>query len=161
MRAIFGFVGLLVVLAIVMINAKHSTQTLKVASPAGASSAGAPAEPRAQTEAVREQVQALVEPLGRKVEAVIDYDGCTIDPTLAEAWFDMARDVQSRFYDKASRYTTSAFMRLKLGDALQRRRLQLGMLLMVVADHPHPPPRRPRANLILFVVGFGSSHTHS
>ena len=40
-------------------------------------------------------------PLGRKVEAVIDYDGCTIDPAVAEAWFDMARDVQARFYDKA------------------------------------------------------------
>jgi propionate CoA-transferase len=77
----------------------------------------------AQVEAVREQVRSLVEPLGRKVAAVIDYDGCTIDPTIAEAWFDMARDVQSRFYDKASRYTTSAFMRLKLGDALQRREM--------------------------------------
>jgi propionate CoA-transferase len=76
-----------------------------------------------QVEEVREQVRALVEPLGHKVEAVIDYDGCTIDSTLAEAWFDMARDVQSRFYDKASRYTTSAFMRLKLGDALQRRQM--------------------------------------
>ena len=72
---------------------------------------------------MREQVRALVEPLGRKVEAVIDYDGCSIDPTLAEAWFDMARDVQARFYTRASRYTTSAFMRLKLGDALQRRRM--------------------------------------
>ena len=54
---------------------------------------------------------------------MIDYDGCSIDATLAEAWFDMARDVQSRFYGKASRYTTSAFMRLKLGEALQRRRM--------------------------------------
>src|SRR3954447_5054778 len=76
-----------------------------------------------QVEAVREHVKSLVEPLGRKVEAVIDYDGCDIDPTIAEAWFDMARDVQARFYDKASRYTTSAFMRLKLGDALQRREM--------------------------------------
>ena len=76
-----------------------------------------------QVEAVREHVRSLVEPLGRKVEAVIDYDGCNIDPTIAEAWFDMARDVQARFYDKASRYTTSAFMRLKLGDALQRREM--------------------------------------
>ena len=76
-----------------------------------------------QVEAVREQVRSLIEPLGRKVAAVIDYDGCTIDPTIAEAWFDMARDVQSRFYDQASRYTTSAFMRLKLGDALQRREM--------------------------------------
>lgn len=61
MRAMFSFVGLLLVLAIVMINAKHSTQPLKVAAPAGASGAGAPAEPRAQTEAVREQVQGLVD----------------------------------------------------------------------------------------------------
>jgi propionate CoA-transferase len=61
--------------------------------------------------------------LGRKVEAVIDYDGWSIDPEVAEAWFDMARDVQERFYSKASRYTTSAFMRLKLGDALQRREI--------------------------------------
>jgi propionate CoA-transferase len=74
-----------------------------------------------QVEAVRAQVADLVGPLGRKVEAVIDYDGCSIDPVVAEAWFDMARDVQSRFYAKASRYTTSAFMRLKLGDALERR----------------------------------------
>ena len=44
-----------------------------------------------------------------------------VTPAVAEAWFDMARDVQARFYAKATRYTTSAFMRLKLGDALQRR----------------------------------------
>ncbi len=74
-----------------------------------------------QIEAVRAEVAALVEPLGRKVEAVIDYDGSSIDPGVAEAWFDMARDVQSRYYEKASRYTTSAFMRLKLGDALASR----------------------------------------
>ena len=78
---------------------------------------------QAQVEAVREMIRSLVEPLGRKVEAVIDYDGCHISATIAEAWFDMARDVQTRFYEKASRYTTSAFMRLKLGDALQRREM--------------------------------------
>ena len=76
-----------------------------------------------QVEAVREEVARLVSPLARKVEAVIDYDGCSIDPTIAEAWFDMAGDVQRRFYSKASRYTTSAFMRLKLGDALTRREM--------------------------------------
>ena len=77
----------------------------------------------AQVETVREQVRSMVEPLGRKVEAVINYDGCHISAPIAEAWFDMAHDVQARFYDKASRYTTSAFMRLKLGDALQRREM--------------------------------------
>ena len=76
-----------------------------------------------QVEAVREQVRLMVEPLGRKVTAVIDYDGCVIDPVVAETWFDMVRDVHARFYDKASRYTTSAFMRLKLGDELRRREM--------------------------------------
>src|SRR5918995_838150 len=76
-----------------------------------------------QVEAVREQVRSMVEPLGRKVKAVIDYDGCVIDPTIAESWFDMVRDVHVRFYDKASRYTTSAFMRLKLGGELRRREM--------------------------------------
>jgi propionate CoA-transferase len=76
-----------------------------------------------QVEMVREEVARLVSPLGRRVEAVIDYDGVSIDPEVAEEWFDMVRDLQARFYSKASRYTTSAFMRLKLGDALERRDL--------------------------------------
>jgi propionate CoA-transferase len=33
----------------------------------------------------------------------------------------MAADVENRFYTHVARYTTSAFMRLKLGDALLRR----------------------------------------
>ena len=33
----------------------------------------------------------------------------------------MAAEVEGRCYDHVSRYTTSAFMRLKLGDALARR----------------------------------------
>ena len=36
----------------------------------------------------------------------------------------MVRDVHARFYDKASRYTTSAFMRLKLGGELRRREMR-------------------------------------
>jgi len=76
-----------------------------------------------EVEAVRAEVERRCAPLGRKIEAVIAYDGCSIDPAVAEAWFDMARDVQARFYAKASRYTTSAFMRLKLGDELTRREM--------------------------------------
>ncbi len=85
--------------------------------------AGYRVQSMAQVETVREQVRSMVQPLGRKVEAVINYDGCHISAPIAEAWFDMAQDVQTRFYEKASRYTTSAFMRLKLGDALQRREM--------------------------------------
>jgi propionate CoA-transferase len=74
-----------------------------------------------EVEAVRQAVADRVGPLGRKVDAVISYDACTIDPDVADAWFAMAADVESRFYTHVARYTTSAFMRLKLGDALLRR----------------------------------------
>ena len=40
---------------------------------------------------------------------------------MADKWFSMAADIERTCYDHASRYTTSAFMRLKLGDALSRR----------------------------------------
>ena len=40
---------------------------------------------------------------------------------MADKWFSMAADVERTCYDHVSRYTTSAFMRLKLGDALSRR----------------------------------------
>ena len=76
-----------------------------------------------EVEEVRAEVERRCAPLGRKIEAVIVYDGCSIDSAVADAWFDMARDVQARFYEKATRYTTSAFMRLKLGDALTRREM--------------------------------------
>jgi propionate CoA-transferase len=93
-----------------------------------------------QVEEVREAVTGLVAPLGRKVAAIISYDACTIAPELHDAWFAMAADVESRFYNHVSRYTTSAFMRLKLGEALTRRD---------VAPHIFETPREARASIAL------------
>jgi hypothetical protein len=54
---------------------------------------------------------------------VINDDGCSIDPVITEAWFDMpATSDQTRSYRTASRYSTNAFMRLMLGDALHDRK---------------------------------------
>ena len=50
----------------------------------------------------------------------------------------MAADVESQFYSHVSRYTTSAFMRLKLGDALARRE---------VAPHIFETPHEARASI--------------
>ena len=91
-----------------------------------------------EVEDVREAVASRVGPLGRKVNAVISYDACLIDPDITEAWFAMAADVESRFYTHVSRYTTSAFMRLKLGDALARRE---------VAPHIFETPHEARASI--------------
>jgi propionate CoA-transferase len=93
-----------------------------------------------EVENVREAVTSRVGPLGRKVAAVISYDACTIDPEISDAWFAMAAEVESRFYTHVSRYTTSAFMRLKLGEALSSRD---------VAPHIFETPQQARTSIAL------------
>lgn len=67
MRAALGLVGLLLVLAIVMLNARQAVQPLKAPVPsaaAGAEGSGSPGEaasPKARTEAIGAQVQGLVD----------------------------------------------------------------------------------------------------
>jgi propionate CoA-transferase len=72
-------------------------------------------------ELVRREVERTCGLIGRKVHLVANYDGCQIDPMVADAYFTMITYMQNRYYMTASRYTTSAFMRLKLGEALKDR----------------------------------------
>ncbi len=43
---------------------------------------------------------------------------------MSDAFFSMITYLQQRYYTTASRYTTSAFMRLKLGSGLTERLLK-------------------------------------
>lgn len=64
MRAAFSILGLVIVLAIVMVNLRNSARQLTVpaaSAPAGSGASGAAASPKTQTEAVRTQVQGLVD----------------------------------------------------------------------------------------------------
>ena len=61
--------------------------------------------------------------IGRKVALVANYDGFYLDPMVSDAYFSMITYMQNRYYSSASRYTTSAFMRLKLGAGLAERNL--------------------------------------
>ena len=63
-------------------------------------------------------MEALCESIGHQVSLIVNYDGCRLDDSIADAYFEMARDLQSRYYHSATRFTTSAFMRMKLGAAL-------------------------------------------
>jgi propionate CoA-transferase len=63
-------------------------------------------------------MEALCESIGHKVSLIVNYDGCRLDDSIADAYFEMARDLQSRYYHSATRFTTSAFMRMKLDTAL-------------------------------------------
>jgi len=72
-------------------------------------------------EEIRTQTETILVPLGRKVDAIVNYDNFSILPELVDAYADTVRYVVSRFYEKVTRYTTSAFLRMKLGDGLKAR----------------------------------------
>jgi propionate CoA-transferase len=76
---------------------------------------------RYDIDAIRRQIEARLEPLGRKVYAIVNYDNFTLNPELLDAYMDMVRDLLERFYIRATRYTTSSFTRAHIGDALARR----------------------------------------
>ena len=57
--------------------------------------------------------------IGSKVHLIVNYDGFDLDPVVSDAYFSTIAYLESRYYETASRYTTSAFMRLKLGASLQ------------------------------------------
>jgi propionate CoA-transferase len=72
---------------------------------------------------VRREMERQCRTIGRKVALVVNYDGFQLDPVVSDAYFSMITYMQSRYYASASRYTTSAFMRLKLGAGLSERNL--------------------------------------
>jgi len=67
------------------------------------------------------EVERRVAPLGKRVYAVVNYDGFEIEPELFELWSEMVKGLVDRYYWGVTRYTTSSFLRMKLGDALARR----------------------------------------
>jgi propionate CoA-transferase len=72
-------------------------------------------------EAVRGEVERHLLPLGEKVYAVVNYDHFVLDPAVEDDWAAMVRELIDRFYLDVTRYTTSGFLRAKLGPALAAR----------------------------------------
>ena len=61
---------------------------------------------------------------GRRVNAVVNHDGCRIAEDLYDDYADMIQYMMQHYYKTTARYSTSAFMRLKMQEALSRRGLQ-------------------------------------
>ncbi|QGY05136.1 acyl CoA:acetate/3-ketoacid CoA transferase [Methylobacterium mesophilicum SR1.6/6] len=74
-------------------------------------------------ELVRREFERSCQEIGRKVHLIANYDGFEIDPTVSDAYFSAIAYLENRYYETASRYTTSAFLRLKLGASLASRDL--------------------------------------
>jgi propionate CoA-transferase len=71
--------------------------------------------------AVRDAIEKVLSPLGKKVYAVGNYDQFTIDPDLIDEYSAMQTYLVENFFTRVSRYTTSAFLRMKMGAALEKR----------------------------------------
>jgi propionate CoA-transferase len=70
---------------------------------------------------IGQEVEGRLKSIGRKVAAIINYDSFRLDDQATDAYADLVRYLVERYYTKTTRYTTSAFMRMKLGQALAER----------------------------------------
>ncbi|HNU12147.1 MAG TPA: acyl CoA:acetate/3-ketoacid CoA transferase [Rubrivivax sp.] len=66
-------------------------------------------------------IRAIVEPLGHKVYTVVNYDGFKLAPAVEDAYFESARQLADKYFHGITRFTTSAFMKTKLGEMLDKR----------------------------------------
>ena len=78
---------------------------------------------RKEVRDIEQIVEEILSPLGKKVFAIVNYDNFSILPELVDEYTDMVKGLVERFYSGVTRYTTSAFLRMKLGDALLKRRV--------------------------------------
>jgi propionate CoA-transferase len=70
---------------------------------------------------IKETVERILSPLGKKVYAIVNYDNFNIMPEMVDEYTEMVKAVVEKFYLRVTRYTTSTFLRMKLGDALKKR----------------------------------------
>jgi propionate CoA-transferase len=71
--------------------------------------------------AIRDAVRRCLAAVPHKVPAIIDYDNFQVAPQVIDEYSDMVRELARSHYTRVTRYTTSAFLRVKLGEALRGR----------------------------------------
>ncbi len=76
---------------------------------------------RGEIRAIVKAVENKLAPLGHRVYAIVNYDNFSIVPELLDEYSAAVRGLVDRFYSGVSRYTTSGFLRMKLGEALEKR----------------------------------------
>jgi propionate CoA-transferase len=72
---------------------------------------------------IRDGVEAFLAPVGHKVNAIVNYDRFSIASELIDAYIGMVKGVMERHYHDVTRYTSNTFLRMKLGEALEKRQI--------------------------------------
>ena len=76
----------------------------------------------AEIEKIRTLIGQILAPLNKKVNAIVNYDNFNILPDLVDDYTALINDAL-QYYEGVTRYTTSAFLRMKMGDELEKRHL--------------------------------------
>jgi len=74
-------------------------------------------------ERIRQAVDDALKTVGHKVNAIVNYDRFTILPELVDDYIGMVKGIVERHYHEVTRYTSNTFLRVKIGEALQKGRL--------------------------------------
>ena len=70
---------------------------------------------------IKNAVDAALQPLDRRVNAIVNYDSFWANPEIMDGYLDLVRYVEDRYYLQVSRYSSSGFARLKLAKGLSDR----------------------------------------
>jgi propionate CoA-transferase len=76
-----------------------------------------------QIKKIKSLVEQILAPLGKKVYTIVNYDNFNIIPELMDEYTDMVKELVSKYYERVTRYTTSTFLRMKLGEFLEKRQV--------------------------------------
>ncbi len=94
-------------------------------------------------ERIRQAVETRLVPVGHKVNAIVNYDRFDIAPDLVDDYIDMVRGIVERHYHDVTRYTSSTFLRMKLGAALARSKIAPRLYDNKVEALGHLEPQEP------------------
>ncbi|MGH1487465.1 MAG: acyl CoA:acetate/3-ketoacid CoA transferase [Cellvibrionaceae bacterium] len=68
-------------------------------------------------------VEELFHSTGNRFAMVVNYDGVYIDPLVMDYHAECVARIEKNFYTSCTRYSTGAFLRMKLGKALEKRKV--------------------------------------
>jgi propionate CoA-transferase len=63
---------------------------------------------------IEAEVARRVEPIGRRVDVVVNYDHFSIRPELVDAYSAMVDRLTERYYGRVTRYAASGFIKARL-----------------------------------------------
>ena len=96
-------------------------------------------------EGVRVEVERQLAPIGRKVYAIVNYDNFAISPEMVDPWTEMVKATVRKYYWGVTRYASSNFARMAIGDALEKRGLTPHIYGSADEAHEHLADFSPRS----------------